>query len=138
MRKRLICIFEIALLLSCFSGCSPDKTRAAQGAAVEWLKLVDSGNYAQSWEEAANLMKSNIAKQQWQQILDRNRTPRGTLLSRKLISAEYMEELPGVGAGRYVVLQYQSRFQNLGSVVETVTPTLDKDGRWRVSLYYIR
>lgn len=139
MRKRLICIFGIGLLLSCFSGCSPDKTRAAQGAAADWLKLVDSGNYGKSWEESANLMKSNIAKKQWQEILDRNRAPLGNLLSRKLTSAEYREDLPGLqAAGRYVVLQYESRFQNKGSVAETVTPMLDKDGRWRVSVYYIR
>lgn len=138
MKKPWICILGTALLLLCFCGCSRDKTQAAQGAASEWLKLVDSGNYAQSWEQAANMMKSSIAKEQWQEILSRNRAPLGTLLSRKLTSVEYKEDLPGAPAGQYVVLQYESSFQNKGTVVETATPTLDKDGRWRVSVYYIR
>jgi hypothetical protein len=138
MRRQLLCILGMSLLLSCFFGCSLDKTRAAQGAASEWLKLVDSGNYAQSWEQAANVMKSSVAKEQWQEILNRNRAPLGTLLSRKLTSAEYREDIPGAPAGQYVVLQYESSFQNRGTVVETATPTLDKDGKWRVSVYYIR
>jgi len=138
MKRQLFCIFGIAVLLSCAVGCSRDKTQAAQGAASEWLKLVDSGNYAQSWDEAAGLMKGNVAKEQWQEIMSRNRAPLGTLRSRKLTSAEYKEDIPGVPAGQYVVLQYESSFQNKGTVVETATPTLDKDGRWRVSVYYVR
>ncbi len=43
-----------------------------------------------------------------QQILDSNRAPLGALVSRKLTSAEYREELPGAPAGQYVVLQYDS------------------------------
>jgi len=137
MKKRVICILGIALLLSWATGCH-DKTGAAQGAASQWLKLVDSGNYAQSWEQAANAMKSSVAKEQWQEILNRNRAPLGTLLSRKLTSAEYKEDLPGAPAGQYVVLRYESSFQNKGTVIETATPMLDKDGQWRVSVYYVR
>lgn len=138
MRRQLFCILGMTLLLSCTVGCSRDQTQAAQGAASQWLKLVDSGNYAQSWDEAADLMKGNVAKEQWKEILDRNRSPLGRLLSRKLTSAEYREDIPGAPAGEYVVLQYESSFQNKGLVVETATPVLDKDGRWRVSVYYIR
>jgi len=138
MKRQLFCILGMTLLLSCAAGCSRDKTQAAQGAASEWLKLVDSGNYPQSWEEAANIMKSSVAKEQWQEILNRNRAPLGTLLSRKLTSAEYKEDIPGAPVGQYVVLRYESSFQNKGTVIETATPTLDKDGRWRVSVYYIR
>jgi Protein of unknown function (DUF4019) len=133
-----ICAVILLSALIFATACSRDKTRAAQGAASEWLKLVDSGNYAQSWEEAANIMKANIAKEQWQAMLSRNRAPLGTLLSRKLTSVEYKEGLPGAPVGQYVVLQYESSFQNKASVLETATPTLDKDGTWRVSLYYIR
>jgi len=136
MKKHCLSVPVIALVL--VAGCSGDKTRAAQGAASQWLKLVDSGNYAQSWDQAANLMKANIAKEQWQAMLNQNRAPLGVLLSRKLTSVEYKEDLPGAPAGHYVVLQYESRFQNKASVLETAAPTLDKDGTWRVSLYYIR
>jgi ribosomal protein S17E len=37
-----------------------------------------------------------------------------------------------------VIIQYDSSFENKKSAVETVTPMLDKDGKWRVSGYYIK
>ncbi len=138
MKKNLLCVIGTGLLMVLIGSCSQDKTTAAKGAAEAWLKLVDSGNYAQSWEQAANLMKTSVAKEQWQQILDSNRAPLGPLISRKLTSAEYKEGLPGAPAGQYVVLQYDSSFQHRSSVIETAAPTLDKDGTWRVSLYYIK
>jgi hypothetical protein len=36
------------------------------------------------------------------------------------------------------VLQYQTKVRGGKTAVETVTPTRDKDGRWRVAGYYVR
>jgi Protein of unknown function (DUF4019) len=138
MRKKLLCVIGTGFLMVSIGSCSKDKTTAAKAAAGTWLKLVDSGNYAQSWDQAANLMKTSVAKEQWQQILDSNRAPLGSLISRRLTSAQYREELPGAPAGHYVVLRYDSTFEHRNSVTETAAPTLDKDGTWRVSLYYIK
>ncbi|MGB9257678.1 MAG: DUF4019 domain-containing protein [Candidatus Korobacteraceae bacterium] len=138
MRKRILGLVGASFLALCLAGCSHDKSTAAQGATTDWLKLVDSGNYAQSWDEAATVMKTMVAKEQWQQILQTNRAPLGTLVSRKLTSAEYKEDLPGAPRGQYVVLQYVSSFEHKSSVIETATPTLDTDGRWRVSLYFVK
>jgi hypothetical protein len=37
-----------------------------------------------------------------------------------------------------VVIQYETIFEKKQSAIETVTPMLDKDGKWRVSGYYIK
>ena len=70
MRRKILCVIGAGLLMVLIGSCSQDKTTAAKGAAESWLKLVDSGNYAQSWDQAANLMKTSVAKEQWEQILD--------------------------------------------------------------------
>ena len=57
----------------------------------------------------------------------------GKVLSRKLVSKTYTESLPGAPDGKYVVVQYRTSFEHKESAVETVTPMLDEDGRWRVS-----
>jgi len=137
MRKQILCLIGILLLTLCVCSCG-DRTSAAKGAAKHWLTLVDSGNYAQSWEEAAAVMKTTVAKEQWLEILNANRAPLGTLISRRLSLAQYTSDLPGAPAGQYVVLTYESTFANRGSVIETATPTLDKDGKWRVSVYYVK
>ena len=62
----------------------------------------------------------------------------GKLLSRKLKSATYKTTMPGAPDGEYVVIQYDSSFEHKQAAVETVTPMLGKDGKWRVSGYYIK
>jgi hypothetical protein len=60
------------------------------------------------------------------------------MLSRKLKSAKYTTTLPGAPDGEYVVIQFDSSFEHKQSAVETITPMLDKDGKWRVSGYFIK
>ena len=66
------------------------------------------------------------------------RDPLGKVTTRKLKSATYTKSLPGAPDGEYVVIQYESSFEHKQSAVETVTPMLDKDGKWRVSGYFIK
>jgi hypothetical protein len=138
MNKQILNLLGLGFLALCMSACSQDKTVVAEGAARKWLKSVDAGNYAQSWDDTGAVLKANIAREQWQEILTRNRAPLGTLISRQLTSAEYTTQLPGAPNGQYVVLQYASNFEHKNSAIETVTPVLDNDGKWRVCLYVIR
>ena len=71
-------------------------------------------------------------------MLHATRDPLGKTTSRKLKSASYTKTLPGAPDGDYVVIQYETSFENKQSSIETVTPMLDKDGKWRVSGYYIK
>ena len=59
-------------------------------------------------------------------------------MSRRVKSAEYRTSLPGVPDGKYVVVQFETTFQNKKGVVEIVTPMQEADGSWKVSGYYIR
>ncbi len=110
----------------------------AQAAAESWLKLTDAGDGAASWEQAAKVFKTAVTKEQWTQALAGVRPPLGKVVSRKLASRQYAEKVPGAPEGKYVIIQYQTVFANKPSAVETITPTLDPDGVWRVSGYFIR
>jgi Protein of unknown function (DUF4019) len=137
----IIVFLSIAVLLWSPSASTqpPQKPeKLAQQSAENWLALVDSSKYAESWDEAAGLFKNAVNKDQWQQALKSARAPLGKLQSRKLKSATYTKTLPGAPTGEYVVIQYDSIFENKKSGVETVTPMLDKDGKWRVSGYFIK
>jgi hypothetical protein len=100
--------------------------------------MVDEGNYAESWNQAAGLFKNAVTKEQWQNTVKAVRVPLGKLVTRKLKSKQYTKTLPGAPDGEYVVIQYETTFENKKSAVETVTPMLDKDSKWRVSGYYIK
>jgi hypothetical protein len=111
---------------------------AAQAAAELWLPFVDAGDYDRSWDTAAKLFQQAVTKDQWRQAAAVARGPLGKLSSRKVKSREYKEQMPGAPDGKYVILQYDSVFENKAAAVETVVPMVDPDGQWRVSGYFIR
>ncbi len=135
---RHISLFLLVVLIS-FSAVAQTKPEdAAKKSAEAWLALVDSSKYANSWEEAAQLFKTAVTKDQWESALHTVRDPLGKLGTRTLKSANYTKTLPGAPDGEYVVMQYETSFANKGSAVETIVPMLDKDGKWRVSGYFIK
>lgn len=129
----------LGILLVCATASgSEEREAAALEAAQAWLALVDAGDYEQSWETAAGYFKAAVGRDQWTQSMAAYRRPLGGVLSRVLRSATYMTVLPGAPDGHYLVIQFATSFENKRSGVETVTPMLDADGRWRVSGYYIK
>lgn len=126
------------LVVAPIVGLSADeKTRAAENAAVDWLALVDAMQYEASWNEAAALFKGHVSTSDWLKAITAARNPLGGVVARNLISATYATNLPGAPDGEYVVLVFQTIFQNKAQAVETVTPMLDGN-EWRVSGYYVR
>jgi len=140
MVKALVCLsLAVAFSLSgCNSVSDPEAETAAVAAAETWLSLVDGEKYADSWDEAAQFFKGAVQKEQWIQMMQSVRKPLGEKISRELKSKRYRTALPGAPDGEYVVIQFKASFGNKKSTIETVTPMLDKDGRWRVSGYYIK
>ena len=139
--KRIIilCII-VACSMLCVSMVIADQKgeELAAKAASKWLALVDEGKYSESWDEAAQLFKGAVTKEQWKESVSSARKPLGKLVSRTLKSKTYATSLPGAPDGEYVVIQYTTSFENKKSAIETVTPMLDKDKKWRVSGYYIK
>ncbi len=142
MKSRLG-ISLILVVVSIFAFCQlvqADEAaeEVAVGASKAWLSLVDEGKYSESWDEAAQYFKLAVSKEQWQASLKSVRTPLGKVTSRNLKSKQYTKTLPGAPDGEYVVIQYETCFENKKSAIETVTLMLDRDGKWRVSGYYIK
>lgn len=117
---------------------NPEAEQAAIKAANAWLKIVDSGDYAESWQESAKFFRNALAKDRWEQSCQAFREPLGKLVSRQVKLTHYTTTAPGAPDGQYVIIQYNSSFENKKSAVETVTPMMDSDGQWRVSGYYIK
>jgi hypothetical protein len=137
---KLTSAFVFLTILLAIAGAQAQQKpdQLAQQSSDAWLTLVDTGKYADSWQEASQFFKAAVSKERWQSMLRASRDPLGKMLSRKLKSATYTKTLPGAPDGEYVVIQYESSFEHKQSAVETVTPMLDKDGKWRVSGYFIK
>ncbi len=113
-----------------------DLTPAAR-AAQSWLALVDSGRYGESWDQAATLFQQTIPRLRWEVSVQKAREPLGIVTSRKVRAMNHARALPGAPEGEYVVIQFDTRFENRPLSIETVTP-MREGGTWKVSGYLIR
>ena len=140
MIRKIACLVTIGLIFSGITVLAADskKEAAALSAAEKWLAMVDSEQYAESWKEAAELFRNAVQPQQWEQSMQAVREPLGKLISRKVKTKAYRTSLPGAPDDEYVVIQFETSFENKKVAVETVTPLMGKDGAWRVSGYFIK
>ncbi|MCP4604128.1 MAG: DUF4019 domain-containing protein [Proteobacteria bacterium] len=131
----ILCLF---LAASFCASAGSSKEEAAVKEATRWVGLIDQGKYAEGWKQASSLIKGAVGEKQFAQSLSAARKPFGKMISRTLKGASYQTALPGVPDGEYVVIQFETRFKNKKSAIETITPKREKDGKWRVSGYYIK
>ncbi len=110
----------------------------AMSAVHDWLALMDTGAYPQSWETAANSFHKAMTKEAWVKVSEEVRQPLGLLTSRKEISAQPSPIVPGMPHGSYFVAQFETSFAALSNAVETVEFMQEKDGQWKAISYLIR
>ncbi len=128
----------LVILAPIATAANEEAEQQALKAAEEWLSLMDTGKYPESWEQASRLFRGAVKKEQWEQTAAGVRNPLGALVSRAVGGLQYATSLPGAPDGEYVVIQFTTSFENKATAVETVTPMRDDDGQWRVSGYFIK
>ena len=141
MIRQLAVVGIILGLIACsltVAGASELDEQLAIVAAEHWLNLVDKGKYAESWDQSATYFKNAIKKDDWKRTVKAVREPLGNVISRSIKSQNYMTALPGTPDGKYVVIQFEVSFTNKKAAIETITPMMDSDGKWRVSGYFIK
>jgi hypothetical protein len=132
---RRILLALSALLFAIPAATAADDTFRA--AAEAWLSLVDRQQYAASWDQAAPVFRAAVDKPKWEQTVRGVREPLGALVSRKFQSATHKTSMPGAPDGEYQVLQFETRFANKASAVETVTMMWDANS-WKLAGYFIK
>ena len=139
MNKMIGLILSAVMLTSvALAGATDDKETLAINAGQQWLSLCDQAKYGESWDAAATYFKNAVKKEQWQQMASAVRTPLGSVEKRDVKSQSYKTSLPGAPDGEYVIVQFNTEFENKKAAVETVTMMLDQDRGWRVSGYFVK
>ena len=134
-----LCVLLLSLCLICLCAHAEDSPeKRAQMAAETWLGQVDVGNDAASWRAASPYLQGAVTESAWAESLHGVRTPLGKVLSRTLKSARHTKAVPGAPDGHYVVMQFDTSFENKQAAVETVTFMQEKDGKWKAAGYYIK
>ncbi|WP_102798840.1 DUF4019 domain-containing protein [Bowmanella denitrificans] len=129
---------KLILFLSlCISSFVLADDSTASIVAKEWLKIVDSGEYVESWEKSDPFFKLQLSQSKWDAALTGVRAPLGAVKSRAEIGIEEYSSLPGAPDGLYLVIQFQTEFQNKESATETLTLS-KSSGQWLPVGYFIK
>ena len=110
----------------------------ARQVIADWLEILDSGDYAKSWRETATLLRGAVPQKKFEESVGAVLGPLGRPVYRELKGWKFVTTIPGSPDGEYVIVQYDSEFENKKSAVETVTAMKDADGQWRVAGDFIR
>jgi len=141
MKKNVILVIVVSIItLTLTTPIKADNTKeqAAIQTAENWLSIIDTEQYEDSWENGAIFLKNEVTKEQWVRSMNKYRKSLGKKIKRKLKNRQYMTDIPDAPAGEYVVIQFDTVFENKIEAIETVTPMLDPDGKWRVAGYFIK
>jgi len=131
----LLSLLSLLLLSSCGRAAAPTPVSAI--TVETWLALLDQGDYAKSWETAADSFQKATTKNDWVTMAKQVRQPLGDLVSRKVKSTQETEKLPDMPPGSYFVAVFDTSFAGMESAAETVIFTKENKNQWKAAGYLI-
>jgi hypothetical protein len=137
IRKRsAVRVITLAIAAALSSRLVAQPTGTPDAAAKQWLFYVDGGDYAKGWDRAGDPFKAQFTAHDLQGKLAPIREPLGAIMERKFFKMTISSTMPGLPDGKYVVVQFNSRFAKEAAAIETVQLDME-DGRWSVIGYFI-
>jgi hypothetical protein len=111
----------------------------AVSTARDWLALVDSGRFPESYDQAGELFRGSLPRDQWAAALGNSRKPLGNLGQRNLKTVVVAMDLPNAPKGKYVVSTFETSFQQQPQPMwEILTSYLNANGQWQVVGYQVK
>jgi Protein of unknown function (DUF4019) len=132
----------LALLLASCASQSPSRAdkRAnendARAAALQWLQLLDQGDYEEAFEFEAQDFRMYRTQSQFVRLMQARRAPFGKTIDRKFIGAAHVEKFVGAPEGNYESVLFKTNFEHKNPTAERVILIKQPVG-WRVIDYKI-
>jgi Protein of unknown function (DUF4019) len=119
--------FAAVFALACAGACSAlalslsPEDEAARDVALQWLGVVDSGNY----KDAALLMSEQVrGSRDWTKYFAAHRAPLGRVNDRKIAEGKYASTVPGDPEfRRHAILRFKTSFEHKVSATEEIVLT---------------
>lgn len=105
--------------------------------AKEYVTAIDNGQYAQSWTKGDQLFQHTITQDEWTKALSSSRKGLGRVVSRQVLLQRPAWNPRGLPKGPYMVIEYETSFENAPNAKELLTLRRGTDGKWRVLTYQV-
>lgn len=144
MRRGLV--FVLCLCFVFLQGCAFQRSaskslaekkvreKETRAAALEWLALVDAGDYKAAYAMEPARLRAATTEEQFIRSMEGRRAPFGKVLSRSFIGAAFTRKLTGSPDGRYESILFRTSFENKKLAAERVILSYEAS-QWRVVDY---
>lgn len=138
LRETLVRLLA-ALSLACVAcDANVELSIEQRDSSLSWLAVVDSGDYSASWSRASKSFRSALSEEGWIEKVRMARGPLGEVSSRLMRRATAEKNPEGAPDGDYIIVTYDSSFENKAEATETHTLINEPDGAWRTAGYFIK
>jgi hypothetical protein len=136
---KLIVSAMVFSLVACSGDEESNKAaeQTALKASLDWVAIMDAGQYAEGWMSASAYLKGAVPRSKWLRGMKEVRIPKGPVESREVKSVKYTTRLPNAPDGEYVIVEFETSFENSKLNKEIVAQMKERDGNWRVAGYHI-
>jgi Protein of unknown function (DUF4019) len=125
-----------ACAVVCFALAAPitPDDEAARDVALQWLRVVDSGNY----KDAAALISEQVrGSRDWANYFAAHRAPLGKVNNRKIAEVKHASTVPGDPELRpHAIMRFKTSFEHKAAATEQIVMT-KMSCCWEVSGYEI-
>lgn len=105
--------------------------------ANDYVDGLDKEKYAESWSKGDQLFQNTISQDEWTRALSASRKGLGKVKSRTLKLHRPAWNPRGLPRGPYMVVEYDTSFDNAPESGELLTMRRGSDGKWRVLTYQV-
>jgi len=126
----------LSLAVAAAPAWSQQDAQQAARAVQSWLEQVDAERYTETWAASGATLRGALTAEAWEGSVRRAREPFGRVQSRVVLEATHATSVPGLPAGSYAQLKFQSRFSSGRAGVERVTAVWE-EGAWKPLGYFI-
>jgi hypothetical protein len=117
---------------------SPEQMDKDREHALEWLGLLDRGDYSKASATAMDdSLFRGLNEVEWSVALTEIRKPRGAVISRGFKTALECGCIVGAQSGKYRLMQFKTEFADGTKAVESITFYKDRDYTWKAVGYFI-
>ena len=110
----------LVVVLSVPAGASTLPAEPLTDQAIDFLELLDQGNYTDAWLEISALGQLLKNQDEWQNHLQAIRAAYGNLTLRQFDRISYRESYSRSPDGQYMIIQFTTNFQHKTATIETV------------------
>ena len=136
MKRTSITIAFFLLTVAVVWPAAAPSDEDARATAVQWLALLDSGQYVTAYKKQPPRILTYGHEDQWLSWMRSRRAPFGRAKTRAFSRVRHSHTLNGAPDGNYEFIEFKSSFERKATCLEVVTLT-SETGRWQVSGYRV-